>query len=347
MATTSETVTKLASRVVGDASFTLAHVLYPEIEPYTTGMLDVGDGQLIYYEESGNPDGIPAVFLHGGPGGGGGIIRRRFFNPERYRIVCFDQRGCGDSTPHASDPACDMSVNTTWHLVADIEKLREHLGVDTWLVFGGSWGSALALAYAETHPERVSALVLRGIFTLRQSELDWFYNGGVAPLVPQWWDVFTEPLRRAGHDLSRDNIVAYHHLLWIDDAETARSAAVAWSTWEAATVGLQIDAGRLSEMGEDHHALAFARIENHYFVNHGWFSEGQLIADADRLRQIPGVIVQGAYDLCCPPITAVELHDAWPEADLRLVLAGHAANEPLTASELVAATDHFAALLSS
>lgn len=315
--------------------------LYPPIEPYRTGMLDVGDGQQVYFEESGNPDGKPALFLHGGPGGGGGTERRRFFDPARYRIVCLDQRICGQSTPHASEPGADLTTNTTWHLVADIEKLREHLGIERWLVFGGSWGSALALAYAETHPDRVTELVLRGIFTLRRSELDWYYNDGASHLAPQWWASFCEPLVAAGHDFSQDNISKYHELLFDSDQETALAAGWAWTIWEGATSHLLWSEDDVAYESREY-ALAFARIENHYFVNAGWFDEGQLIRDVGRIRHIPCVIVQGKYDLCCPQRTAVDLATAWPEADLRVVLAGHSAFEPLIAAELVQVTDAFA-----
>lgn len=332
----------LSTMVVAGAQFPATTALYPPIEPYDTGMLEVGDGQRLYYEQSGNPGGKPAVFVHGGPGGGGGTDRRRFFDPSRYRIVCFDQRQCGASTPHASTPDADLAVNTTWNLVADLERLREHLGIEAWLVFGGSWGSALALAYAETHPSRVSELVLRGIFTLRRSELDWYYNDGASHIAPEWWQVFCEPLRRAGHDFARDNICAYRQLLWHEDAETAEAAGLAWTRWEAATSTLLYSPEHVESMSDPAYALAFARIENHFFVHGGWFTEGQLIDDAHRLRDIPAVIVQGRYDLPCPAVTAVDLHRAWPEADLRMVLAGHSAYEPNIARELVAATDAFA-----
>ncbi len=211
--------------------------LYPPIEPWQSGMLEVGQGNSIYFEQSGNPGGKPAVFLHGGPGGGGGTDRRRFFDPERYRIICFDQRNCGASLPSAAEQT-ELSANTTWHLVADIEALREHLAIERWLVFGGSWGSALALAYAQSHPERVSELVPRGIFTLRRSELDWYYNDGASHIAPQWWQSYLEPLREAGVDLPSDKIAAYHQLLFGDDAELAQRAGTAWTHWEAATSSL-------------------------------------------------------------------------------------------------------------
>ncbi|MCI1749014.1 MAG: prolyl aminopeptidase [Acidipropionibacterium sp.] len=318
--------------------------LYPEIEPYDIRMVDVGDGQSIYVEQCGNPLGRPTVFLHGGPGGGGGTDRRRFFNPERYRIVVLDQRGCGLSTPHVSKARTpqEMATNTTWTLVDDLEKVRVALGIDRWQVFGGSWGSCLALAYAEAHPEAVTELVLRGIFTLRQSELDWFYNGGAAFVYPDLWDGYCEPLRRAGHDFSRDNISAYFDLLWDPDPQVHLPAATAWTNWEAATTTLAV--GPEPEEEDPEYDLAFARIENHYFVHHGFMAEGQLIRDAGRLAGIPTAIVQGRYDMCCPATTAYDLAGALPGADLRIVLSGHSAFEPLVTSELVKVCDEFAGL---
>ncbi|SDT24310.1 prolyl aminopeptidase [Microlunatus soli] len=314
--------------------------LYPPIEPYATGMLDVGSGHRLYWEECGNPAGKPAVFLHGGPGGGSGPEARRAFDPARYRIVLFDQRGCGRSLPHASKPDADLSTNTTWHLVDDIERLRIDRGIDRWQVFGGSWGSALALAYAETHPDRVTELVLRGIFTLRRSELDWYYNGGTGRLVPQWRERLLEPL--GGRDFDGDVIAAYHDLLFDPDPAVHGPAGVAWTTWEAATVTLEEDPDLIRAFAEPDYSLAFARIENHFFSHAGWLTDGQLIADASRLADIEGVIVQGRYDLACPPTTAWDLHRAWPQSELRLVTAGHAFSEPAIAEQLVAATDRFA-----
>jgi proline iminopeptidase len=317
----------------------LDQILYPPLEPYAHGRLDVGDGQLVYWEEAGNPDGKPVVFVHGGPGGGIIPAYRRYFDPARYRVVLFDQRGCGHSLPHAAEPTADLSTNTTWHLVADMEKLREARGIEAWQVFGGSWGSALALAYAETHPERVTELVLRGIFTLRRSELDWYYNGGAANLAPEWWEKFCAPLPE-GFD--GDRIAKFHELLFDPDPAVHLPAGVAWSTWEAATSTLEFSAEHVADFAEPEFAVAFARIENHYFVNGGWMREGQLLAEVDKIRHIPGVIVQGRYDLPCPVTTADALHRAWPEADYHVVLAGHAAGEPAIAAELVAATDRFA-----
>jgi proline iminopeptidase len=315
--------------------------LYPPISPYAWGMLDVGDGQQIYWEECGNPDGKPAVFLHGGPGGGLTAEVRQLFDPARYRVVLLDQRGCGRSQPHASEPTADLAVNTTWHLVADLERVREDRGIDRWLVFGGSWGSALALAYAETHPSRVTEMVLRGIFTLRRAELDFYYNGGAAQVFPDRYEEFLAPL--GGSDFIGDTIAGYHALLFDPDPVVHGPAAVAWSTWEAATITLEPVPALIEAFREPAFALAFARIENHYFAHAGWLAEGQLLAGAHRLAQIPGVIVQGRYDLATPAITAYELHQAWPRSDLQIIsAAGHAYSEPGIAAALVAATDRFA-----
>ncbi len=309
---------------------------YPAIEPYNTGRLQVSDLHSIYYEESGNPEGKPAVFLHGGPGGGTDAKQRRFWDPERYRIVLFDQRGCGKSTPHAS-----LEDNTTWHLVSDIETLREHLGIERWQVFGGSWGSTLALAYAEKHPERVTELVLRGIFMLRRRELEWFYQAGAHRLFPDAWEQYLAPIPEAERG---DLITAYHKRLTSPDAEVRQQAAKAWSVWEASTSFLFQDPEYVQHAAGDEFALAFARIESHYFVNGGFFErETQLLDDVDHIRHIPGVIVQGRYDVVCPAETAWDLHRAWPEADLRIVPdAGHSAYEPGNVHELVSATDRFA-----
>ncbi len=319
---------------------TAPEALYPALEPYAHGLLDVGDGNRLYWEECGNPDGKPVVFVHGGPGGGCTPAYRRYFDPSRYRVILFDQRNCGRSLPHAATAEADLATNTTWHLVDDLERLRADRGVERWQVFGGSWGSTLALAYAETHPDRVTELVLRGIFTLRRFELDWYYNGGAAHLSPQWWRSFEAPL---GEGFTGDRIAAYHDLLFDPDPAVHLPAGVAWTTWEAATSTLEFSQALVEEFSDPHFALAFARIENHYFVHGGWLREGQLLAEVDRIRHLPAVIVQGRYDLPCPVVTADDLHRAWPEADYRVVLAGHSASEPAIAAELVAATDRFAA----
>ena len=314
---------------------------YPEIEPYETGMLDVGDGQTLYWEASGNPEGKPAVYLHGGPGGASSANQRRVFNPEKYRIILFDQRGCGLSTPHASEPAADLEANTTWHLVADLERLRAHLGIDSWLVCGGSWGSALALAYAQTHTEHVTELVVRGIFTLRPVELDWFYEGGAAAIYPDLWESFLAPVPvdERGH-----LIEAYGRLLNDSDQAVRERAGIAWSTWESSTITLLQQPETIAHFTEPAFAVAFARIENHYFQNGGWFEPNQLIRDAGKLKDIPGVIVQGRYDMCTPAFTAWELHKAWPEAEFQVIPdAGHAFDQPGNLDAIIAATDRFAA----
>ena len=319
----------------------LDRILYPPIEPYDVGTLIAGEGNRLYYEQCGNPDGKPAVFLHGGPGGGISPLHRRLFDPERYRIVLFDQRGCGRSTPHASEPHADLRHNTTWHLVADIELLRRNLAIDRWQVFGGSWGSALALAYAQAHPAAVSELVLRGIFTLRRHELEWFYEGGAASVVPDLWEDFIAPIPI----LERSRLMeAYHRRLSSSDPAVHVPAAIAWSRWEASNLTIHPDPELVATMTEPRAAVAFARIENHYFLHGGWFDEGQLIAGVDRIRHIPAVIVQGRYDLCTPPMTAWDLHRAWPEASFEMIQdASHAVSEPGIAAALVAATDRFAA----
>lgn len=309
---------------------------YPPIEPYRTGILDTGDGHSVYWELCGNPDGIPVVFLHGGPGGGCTPAHRRLFDPARYRILLFDQRGCGRSTPHAG-----LDNNTTWHLVADIERLRMLTGAERWLVFGGSWGSTLSLAYAETHPERVTGLILRGIFTLRRAELLWYYQEGASWLFPDKWERFQAPIPEAERG---DMMAAYRRRLTDPDRAVRVEAAVAWSVWEGETLTLRPAPALSAQHADEEYALAFSRIENHYFVHGGWLEEGQLIRDVERIRHIPTVIVQGRYDAATPMRTAWDLHRAWPEADFRLVDdAGHAVSEPGIQTALLDATDRFAA----
>jgi proline iminopeptidase len=309
--------------------------LYPEIEPFDSGFLPVSSLHTLYYEQSGNPNGKPVVFLHGGPGGGTNAKCRRFFDPAVYRIVLFDQRGCGKSTPHA-----ELTDNTTWDLVADIERVREHLGVDRWQVFGGSWGSTLALAYAQTHPDKVSELVLRGIFMLRRWELEWFYQKGCDALYPDAWETYLNAIPEVERG---DLMSAYHRRLTSPDAKTRTDAARAWSVWEGATSFLWQDKSHIESSAEDEFALAFARIECHYFVNGGFFEhDDQLLRNVERIRNIPAVIVQGRYDVVCPLRSAWDLHRAWPEADLHIVQdAGHSAFEPGIVHELVEATDRF------
>ena len=312
--------------------------LYPPIEPFRTGFLRVSDVHELYFEESGNPDGKPAVFLHGGPGGGTDAKMRTFFDPRVYRIVLFDQRGCGKSRPHAS-----LVDNTTWHLVEDIERLREHLGIKRWLVFGGSWGSTLALSYAQTYPERATELVLRGIFLLRKWEIDWFYQnpGGAAALYPDLWEHYISAIPEAQRS---DMVRAYYERLTSDDPNVMRQAAKTWSVWEGATSFLRLNPDYVAKFQEDEYAAAFARIECHYFINNGFMrTPNQLIDNVGTIRKIPAVIVQGRYDVICPMKSAWDLHRAWPEADLRIVPdAGHSAFEPGNIHELISATDKFA-----
>lgn len=309
---------------------------YPEIEPYRTGTLEVDGGHALYFEESGNPRGKPVVFLHGGPGGGTEPKHRRFFDPSAYRVVLFDQRGCGKSTPHAS-----LEGNTTWDLVRDIEALRAHLGVEAWQVFGGSWGSTLALAYAETHPSRVTELVLRGIFLLRKSEIDWFYQSGANAIFPDAWEAYRDHIPEAERG---DFVRAYHARLTSKDDAVRREAARIWSVWEGRTSCLVPNVELIERTAGDDFSLAFARIECHYFVNGGWLDgERDLLANVSKIRHIPAVIAQGRYDVVCPATSAWDLHRAWPEADLRIVPdAGHSAAEPGIVHELVSATDRFA-----
>ncbi len=311
--------------------------LYPETEPFASGTLKVSPLHTLYYEQCGNPNGKPVVCLHGGPGAGFSPKMRRFFDPAKYRIVLFDQRGCGRSTPHA-----ELTDNTTWHLVSDIEALRSHLGIERWQVFGGSWGSTLALAYAQTHPQRVTELVLRGIFMLRRGELEWFYQGGCDQIWPDAWEDYLAAIPSVEHG---DLMGAYYRRLTSSDAATRLAAAVAWTTWESRTSFLLPDDGHVAATQVDEFALAFARIECHYFVNGGFFEvDGQLLRDAPRLADIPTVIVQGRYDVVCPMRSAWDLRKVMPHAQLTVVAdAGHSAFEPGIASALVAATDRFAA----
>ncbi|TYR32789.1 prolyl aminopeptidase [Mesorhizobium microcysteis] len=318
----------------GAAPVSGLRTLYPEIEPYETGFLDVGDGHTVYWERVGTRGAKPAVFLHGGPGGGFSPVHRRLFDPALYDVVLFDQRGCGKSTPHA-----ELEANTTWHLVADIERLREMVGAEKWLVFGGSWGSTLALAYAQTHPQRVSELVVRGIYTLTKAELDWYYQFGVSEMFPDKWERFMAPIPEAERG---DMMAAYRKRLVGEDRKAQIEAAVAWSTWEGQTITLLPEPETSDRFGEDHFALAFARIENHFFTHGGWLEEGQLLRDAHKLAGIPGVIVHGRYDMPCPAKYAWQLHKAWPDAEFFLIEgAGHAYSEPGILDRLIYATDKF------
>jgi proline iminopeptidase len=312
-----------------------ASALYPAIRPFQKGFLRVSKLHELYYEQSGNPKGKPVVFLHGGPGGATDPAMRRFFDPKGYRIVLLDQRGCGASRPHA-----ELRENSTWDLVADLETLRVHLGLERWMVFGGSWGSTLALAYAQSHPEQVTELVLRGIFLLRRSELEWFYQDplGAASIFPDLWEKYLAPIPPAERG---DLILAYYRRLISEDRATRATAARAWATWEAATSFLRANPTYVTKFDNPDYAAAFARIEAHYFVNRGFMtSDDQLLSEVERIRHIPAVIVQGRYDIVCPMRSAWDLHRAWPEAELRIVPdAGHSAFETATTRELVAATD--------
>jgi len=310
--------------------------LYPPLEPFRTGFLPVSELHTLYYEEVGNPEGRPIVFLHGGPGGGLDPDYRRYFDPAKWRVVLFDQRGCGKSTPHA-----ELRENTTWDLVADIERLRTKLGIEKWVVFGGSWGSTLALAYAETHPDRCLGLILRGIFTLRRKELLWFYQEGASWLFPDAWEDYLAPIPEVERG---DLMSAYHRRLTGDDPEVRMKAARAWSVWEGSTSKLRPDPNLIDRFGGDRFALAFARIECHYFV-HGAFlrTDTQLLDDVPRIAHLPGVIVQGRYDVVCPAASAWALHRRWPGSIVRMVGdAGHSMTEPGIIDALVEATDDFA-----
>jgi len=311
---------------------------YPPIEPYARHRLAVDVHHTLYVEECGNPKGIPAVFLHGGPGAGCEAGHRRFFDPALYRIVLFDQRGSGRSVPHA-----DLRDNTTWDLVADCERIRTKLGIERWLVFGGSWGSTPALAYAQTHPERVLALVLRGVFLCREAEIRWFYQEGANWVFPDWWEDFLAPIPEAERG---DLLQAYHRRLTGTDELARMAAAKAWSIWEGRTATLLANPDVQAHFADPHVALSLARIECHYFVNQAFLKSDQLLHDAHRLAAIPGVIVQGRYDIICPLRSAWDLHRAWPTADLQIIPdAGHAAFEPGIRAALVAATDRLAATL--
>ncbi|MCX5513341.1 prolyl aminopeptidase [Kaistia algarum] len=309
--------------------------LFPSIEPYAVHRLKVSDLHEIYVEECGNPNGKPVLMVHGGPGAGCGPNMRRYHDPEAYRIILFDQRGCGRSSPHA-----ELRENTTWDLVADMERIREHLGIDRWQIFGGSWGSCLGLAYAETHPERVSEMLLRGIFTLRQSELLWFYQEGASWILPEAFEAYQSEIPEAERG---DMIGAYYKRLTGDDEATRLSAARAWSMWEGGALSLLPDPSRVAAFGSPYYALAFARIECHYFVHRGFFDrDDHLLAHADRIADIPGAIIHGRYDLCTPVAIAYELSKVWPKAELRIVPdGGHAMSEPGLVHELVAATERF------
>ncbi len=310
--------------------------LYPECSPYTSGRLAVGGSHDLHYEECGNPDGKPVIVLHGGPGGGISPYLRQCHDPARYRIILMDQRGCGGSTPHAS-----LEANTTWDLVADIEALRVHLGIERWQVVGGSWGSTLALAYAITHRARVTELVLRGVFTVRQAEIDWFYQRGASFLYPEAFAAYVAPIPLPERD---DLVAAYHRRLTGPDAAQALVCAKAWATWEASTLSLIPDPTLIADFADDHFAIAFARIECHYFTHKGFFAtDGWLLQQAHVLRGLPGAIIHGRYDVVTPLETAWLLAQEWPDAHLHIIPdAGHMGREPGIADAMVRATDRFA-----
>ena len=314
--------------------FNKKNKLYPAIEPYDSGFIKKGIHE-IYYEQSGNPKGKPAIFLHGGPGGGAGGFSRRFFNPKKYRIVLFDQRGCGKSKPHAC-----LEDNTTWHLVEDIESIREQLDIEKWLVFGGSWGSTLALAYAQSHPQCISELVLRGIFMLREKELQWFYQYGASEIYPEAWQGFLKEIPKE----KRTNLIeSYREIFGSEDEEKKLSAAKAWSKWEASTSFINHNPEAVKESINSQFALAFALIENHYFVNKGFLeNENQLLDNIEKIRHIPAVIIQGRYDVVCPPTTAYELYQEWPESELKIApYSGHSAFEEEITDLLIETTNNF------
>lgn len=312
--------------------------LYPAIEPYNQGKLKVSDLHTIHYEESGNPQGKPVIFLHGGPGGGIVPMYRQYFDPQQWRIVIFDQRGCGQSTPYA-----ELRENTTWDLVQDIEQLRQKLQIDKWVVFGGSWGSTLALAYAQTHPEHCKGLILRGIFLLRSSEIRWFYQAGANHLYPDAWQEYLKPIPL---EERADLLSAYHKRLTSENPEIRLEAARAWSVWEASTSKLIPSPASQESFARSEFAEAFARIECHYFVNRGFFErDNQLLENIERIRHLPGIIVQGRYDVVCPMISAWELHQAWQSAEFMVIDdAGHSVSEPGIKDALIQASDRFAAL---
>ncbi|MBK2296716.1 prolyl aminopeptidase [Francisella philomiragia] len=308
--------------------------LYPEIEPYNQEFLKVSDIHTIYFEECGNPNGKPALFIHGGPGGGIQPSYRQYFNPDKYRVILVDQRGCGKSTPFA-----ELRENTTQNLIEDFEKIRKKLNIDKWMLFGGSWGSTLGLAYAQAYPEVVTELVLRGIFLGREKELSWLYQHGASMVFPDMWEKYIEPIPV---EQRKDFISAYHAILTGDDEKLKQQAAVAWSVWEASTSKLFVDKKSIDRYGEDKFSLAFARIECHYFKNKLFIEEAQLLNEAYKIKDIPGVIVQGRYDMVCPAVSAWDLHKVWPKAELDIIAdAGHSISEPGILEALVRATDKF------
>ncbi len=314
-------------------------MLYPAIKPDNQFHLRVSDVHELYVEESGNPQGIPVVFIHGGPGASCGPAHRRYFDPEQYRIILFDQRGCGQSRPHAS-----LQENTSQHLIDDLEKIRQHLNIERWVLFGGSWGSTLALAYAESHPQKVLGLILRGIFLCRRQDINWFYQSGTSRLFPEAWKAFLAPIPEA----QRDNLIESYYALLTGENELERMAAAkAWSIWEGSTATLRSDNAVLNYFADPHMALSIARIECHYFINDCFFSDNQLLINVDKIRHIPGFIVHGRYDVICPIDQAIELHERWPQSQLRIVPdAGHAVSEPGISKALIDSTRAMIRILS-
>ncbi|MEE2632305.1 MAG: prolyl aminopeptidase [Candidatus Neomarinimicrobiota bacterium] len=312
--------------------------LFPNIEPFNAFYLPVSDLHTIYIEESGNKNGKPVIFLHGGPGGGVDPKYRRYFNPDKWRIIMFDQRGCGKSTPFA-----ELKENTTWDLVDDIEKIRKHLSIDRWVVYGGSWGSTLSLAYSQTYPDSCKALILRGIFLVRKKEIHWFYQEGASKIFPDDWQSFIAPIPIE----KRDNLLeAYYNLLIGKDSSKKIEAAKAWSTWEGSTVRLIQDKDFIGDFSDEKFAEAFARIESHYFMNNAWFnSDNHLIENVDKIRHIPAVIIHGRYDVICPVENAWELHQAWPESELHIIPdAGHSIFEEGIKDKILEYTEKFSSL---
>ncbi|MCW8955236.1 MAG: prolyl aminopeptidase [Gammaproteobacteria bacterium] len=304
--------------------------LFPEIEPYASHSLAVSELHTLYVEESGNPEGIPMLFLHGGPGAGCEAVHRRFYDPAIYRIILFDQRGCGRSTPHA-----ELVGNTTWDLVSDMEKIREYLGIDQWALFGGSWGSTLALAYAQSHPDRVLGLILRGIFLARPSDIQWFYQQGTSRMFPDYWQDFIAPVAEADR---HDMVTAYYRLLTSVDEQIRMEAAQAWSVWEGRTANITQNRQVVAHFSDPHSALSIARIECHYFINDSFMQPDQLLRNMDRIRHIPGYIIHGRYDAICPLEQAWALHQVWPESTLEVCpVSGHSVLEPEISKALLAA----------
>ncbi len=317
----------------------IMQILYPEIKPYARHDIKVDDVHTLYVEECGDPDGIPVLFVHGGPGAGSSKSDRRFFDPEKFRIIIFDQRGCGRSTPHAS-----LENNTSPHLVDDIETIRKQLDVEKWMLFGGSWGATLSLLYAEAHPEVITGLILRGTFLCRDSDLDWFYKSGADLIYPDYWQEFIKPVPEAEHD----NLVAAYHKLLTGDNELAKMAAAkSWSLWEGQCATLRTSTDVINKFTDPHLAVSLARIETHYFMNKAFIEPNQIVNNAEKLEGIPGIIIHGRYDMVCPLDNAFQLYNAWPDSELQIIRdAGHSSHEPSIVDALIKATNAMALLIS-